>query len=120
VLEAKVEDPGPDLRARCAVAIELLHADGADFVVEEAGSLVAYCCYNARTAETVQIGGVWTPIPLRRRGYARCVVAGALQAAAAQGASRAVLFTPESNTPARRSYESLGFSVVGDYGLLRI
>jgi RimJ/RimL family protein N-acetyltransferase len=120
VLEARVEDPGPDLRARSAVSIELLHADGADFLLEEAGSPVAYCCYNARTAEAVQIGGVWTPVALRGRGHARCVVAGALQAAASQGASRAVLFTPEANLPARRSYESLGFSVVGDYGLLRI
>ncbi len=120
VLEAKVEGTGPDLRARCAVSIELLHADGADFVLEEAGSPVAYCCYNARIAEAVQIGGVWTPVPLRGRGHARCVVAGALEAAASQGASRAVLFTPEGNLPARRSYESLGFSVVGDYGLIRI
>ena len=120
VLEARVEDPGPDLRARCAVAIELLHADGADFVLEEAGAPVAYCCYNARIAEAVQIGGVWTPVPLRGRGHARCVVAGALQAAASQGASRAILFTPESNLAARHSYESLGFSLIGDYGLIRI
>jgi RimJ/RimL family protein N-acetyltransferase len=120
VLEALVEDPGPDLRARCAVSIELLHADGADFLLEEAGAPVAYCCYNARIAEAVQIGGVWTPVPLRGRGYARCVVAGALEAAASQGASRAILFTPEANLPARRSYESLGFSVVGDYGLIRV
>jgi len=120
VLEARVEDPGPDLRARCAVAIELLHADGADFVLEEAGAPVAYCCYNARIAEAVQIGGVWTPVPLRGRGHARCVVAGALQAAASQGASRAILFTPESNLPARHSYESLGFSLIGDYGLIRM
>jgi len=120
VLEARVEDQGPDLRARSAVSIELLHADGADFLLEEAGSPVAYCCYNARTAEAVQIGGVWTPVPLRGRGYARCVVAGALQAAASQGASRAVLFTPEANLRARRSYQSLGFSVVGDYGLIRV
>ena len=120
VLEARVEEAGPDLRARCAVSIELLHADRADFVVERDGRLVSYCCYNARTAEAVQIGGVWTPVALRGRGYARAVVAGALEAAAAQGASRAILFTPETNLPARRAYESLGFAVVGDYGLIRL
>ena len=60
------------------------------------------------------------PVPLRRRGYARAVVAGALQSAASQGVRRSILFTPESNLPARRSYESLGFSIVGDYGLLRL
>ncbi|HWE24252.1 MAG TPA: GNAT family N-acetyltransferase, partial [Myxococcales bacterium] len=116
VRETKVEQEGPDLRARCAISIELLHADEADFVLERAGVPVSYCCYNARIAEAVQIGGVWTPVALRGRGYARCVVAGALQSALARGASRAILFTPESNLPARRSYEALGFSVVGDYG----
>ena len=120
VVEARVEEAGPDLRARCAVSVELLHADRADFVVEREGELVSYCCYNARTAEAVQIGGVWTPVALRGRGYARAVVAGALQAAASEGVSRGVLFTPETNLPARRAYESLGFSVVGDYGLIRL
>lgn len=120
VRETKVEQEGPDLRARCAISIELLHADEADFVLERAGVPVAYCCYNARIAEAVQIGGVWTPVALRGRGYARCVVAGALQSALARGASRAILFTPESNLPARRSYEALGFSVVGDYGLIHV
>src|SRR5207245_2463264 len=67
VLEAQVEDPGPDLRARCAVAIELLHADGADFVLEEAGAPVAYCRYTGRIAEGVQIRGRGTPAPPRAR-----------------------------------------------------
>jgi RimJ/RimL family protein N-acetyltransferase len=120
VLETKVEAAGPELRARCAISIELLHADGADFVLEDGGHPVSYCCYNARIAEAVQIGGVWTPVALRGRGYARSIVAGALQSARLAGAARAVLFTPESNLPARRSYESLGFEVVGDFGLIPI
>lgn len=120
VVETEVEAAGPDLRARCAVSIELLHADGADFLLERNGVPVAYCCYNARIAEAVQIGGVWTPRELRGRGYARAVVAGALRSALVHGASRAVLFTPEGNLAARRSYESLGFSVVGDYGLFHL
>ena len=120
VVETGVEDPGPELRARCAVSVELLHADGADFVLEDAGVPVSYCCYNARIAEAVQIGGVWTPPALRGRGYGRCIVAGALQSAASNGASRAVLFTPESNRAARRCYEPLGFRVVGDFGLVRM
>ena len=115
-----MEPAGPDLRARSGVSIELLHADGSDFVLEDRGELVSYCCYNARIAEAVQIGGVWTPPPLRSRGYARAVVAGALLAARAQGASRAILFTPESNLPAQHAYLPLGFTEVGDYGLVRL
>ncbi len=120
VLETGVEAPGPDLRARSAISVELLHADGADFLLEDSGVPVSYCCYNARIVEAVQIGGVWTPPSLRGRGYGRCVVAGALLSARAQGVPRAILFTPEPNLPARRAYESLGFSIIGDYALLRM
>ena len=35
-----------------------------------------------------------------------------------EGALLGVLFTDEENRPARRAYESLGFRVVGDYGLV--
>ena len=72
----------------------------------------------ARIPETVQIGAVWTPPELRGRGYARAVVAGALRTAASEGARRAVLFTGESNTPARQTYQGLGFRRVGDYGIV--
>jgi predicted GNAT family acetyltransferase len=47
-------------------------------------------------------------------------VAGALLAARSSGASRGILFTAESNRPAQRSYQALGFRPIGDYGLLRI
>ncbi len=77
---------------------------------------VSVCTHNARTADTVQIGGVWTPPELRGRGYARRVVAEALLAAGQEGITRAVLFT--ENPAARRSYEALGFQRVGDFGVI--
>jgi predicted GNAT family acetyltransferase len=45
-------------------------------------------------------------------------VAGSLVAARSQGAQRAILFTEERNFPAQRSYVALGFSEIGDYGLI--
>jgi predicted GNAT family acetyltransferase len=57
------------------------------------------------------------PPPLRGKGYARCAVAGSLLDARAQGATRAVLFTQESNAAAIRSYQLLGFDRCGEYGL---
>jgi ribosomal protein S18 acetylase RimI-like enzyme len=120
VAETNVEREGPDLRPRARVGIELLHADGALFVVERAGAVVSMAAFNARIAETAQVGGVYTPPDLRARGHARCAVAGALLAARASGASRGILFTAESNRPAQRSYQALGFRPIGDYGLLRI
>jgi RimJ/RimL family protein N-acetyltransferase len=84
------------------------------FLLEAEGTPVSLCTHNARVSETVQIGGVWTPPLLRNRGYARGVVAGALQEAQREGATRAVLFT--GNAAARRSYEALGFQRISDYG----
>ena len=61
---------------------------------------------------------LWTPRALRGRGYARCVVAGSLQSARDRGVRRAVLFTDEQNVAAQRSYASIGFRPIGDYGLV--
>ncbi|TMB36861.1 MAG: GNAT family N-acetyltransferase [Deltaproteobacteria bacterium] len=111
---------GPEILSRARVAQELLFADGALFVLEREGTVVSMAGFNARTAETAQVGGVYTPPELRGRGHARCAVAGALLAARASGASRGILFTAESNGPAQRSYQAIGFRPIGDYGLLRI
>jgi uncharacterized protein len=79
---------------------------------------VACCCFNARLPHAVRIGSVWTPPELRRRGYGRSVVAGALKTARREGARRAFLFTRWDNLPARRAYEPLGFARAGEYGSL--
>ena len=120
IVETKVEREGPEILSRARVAQELLFADGALFVLEREGTVVSMAGFNARTAETAQVGGVYTPPELRGRGHARCAVAGALLAARASGASRGILFTAESNGPAQRSYQAIGFRPIGDYGLLRI
>ena len=83
------------------------------------GRPLAMAVHNARIPDTVQIGGVWTPMELRRRGYARAVVAAALMAARDEGASTGVLFTGKGNEPARRAYLALGFRRIGDYGILQ-
>lgn len=103
----------------CRRKVEQLHAEGCDFVlVTEADEPVAFSAFNAVLPEAVQIGGVWTPVAQRRRGFARAVVAGSLLEARGQGARRGVLFTAEENWPAQRAYEALGFRPVGDYGLV--
>ena len=120
VEETAVETSGPDLRAHCRVSVELLRADGALLVLEEGGQIVAMTAFNARIAECVQVGGVYTPPQLRSRGHARSAVAGSLLAAREQGARRAILFTGERNAAAQRSYRALGFAGIGDYGLLPV
>lgn len=111
---AAPDDPDVGEKARQGVA--LFHDQGGSFLLENGKQeLLAYSGFNAQLPGTVQIGGVWTPPALRGRGYARCAVAGSLLVAQPE---RAVLFTPETNAPAIRAYESLGFRRVGEYGLL--
>lgn len=109
------ESETPMTRHRNRETIQRYVAQAEQWVLETAGTPVATSTFNARLADTVQIGGVWTPPELRGRGYARAVVGGSLLAAREAGISRAVLFTPERNISAQRAYESLGFRPVGDY-----
>lgn len=120
LIETKLGEPGPSLRAAAYEGIDQTHQRGNDFVLEDAGRLVAYSAFNARLPGIVQVGGVWTPPETRGRGYARCVVAGSLLHARAQGVTRALLFTMESNVAAVRAYEALGFRRIGDYGLMLV
>ncbi len=79
---------------------------------------MAMSSFNTAIDEAVQVGGVWTPPALRRRGYARAVVAASLRDARAEGVQRAILFTGDTNIAAQKAYRAIGFQGVGDYGLL--
>ncbi len=118
-LETLGEADSADMRARAAADVAAWVAAGDAFVVMGAdGVPLSIATHNARVPDTVQIGGVWTPVPLRGRGLARAVVAGALLAARDDGAETAVLFTGKQNEPARRAYLSIGFRIIGDYGIV--
>jgi GNAT superfamily N-acetyltransferase len=108
----------PDLAATSRAEIERLDGEGSQWILLDRGVPVSYSAFNARLPDVVQVGGVWTPPQMRRRGYARAVVAGSLLAARSEGVRIAVLFTGEENLPARTAYEALGFRVVGDYALV--
>lgn len=116
--EALHEPDTPANRAKQTPALERAHAAGEIFVLEHADRAVSTCHFNATAGDMVQIGGVWTPPALRRRGYARAVVAGAVLAARTAGVLAAVLFTNEDNLAAQRAYAAIGFTPIGDYGLI--
>jgi len=117
-IETNAEEDSAELLAASRADVELGLAEGSGWVLEVDATPVAYQQFNATLPDVVQVGGVWTPPPLRGRGYARAVVAGALLAARVEGVRRGVLFTGESNLPARRAYAALGFTRVGDWALL--
>jgi predicted GNAT family acetyltransferase len=114
--------PGLSETVRAAAVHQSVHhamSLGRLFVLDDAqGHPLGTTAFNAWADGIVQVGGVFTPPESRRRGIARAAVAGSLLHAVGQGAHRSVLFTGESNLPARRAYESLGYEAVGDYGLL--
>jgi GNAT superfamily N-acetyltransferase len=114
--EAMSSRPGPELDAKARAEIDALHGRGDLFVLHADGAPVSCATFNARLPDMVQVGGVYTPPPLRNRGYSRCVVAGQLRIARDEGAHRAVLFT--ENPAARASYLAIGFEVIGEFGFV--
>ena len=103
------------LRARKRRQVAQSSDLGKSWVLEADGQLVACSAFNATLAEAVQIGGVYTPPPLRRRGYGRCVVAQSLIDAQTDGVQRAILFTGKKNAAAITAYTALGFHPIGDF-----
>ncbi len=77
---------------------------------------VAMTGFNATNAECVQIGGVYTPVRFRGRGYASQALSLHLQEAFGAGVKRATLFA--ASAKAARIYERLGFTNIGEYALV--
>lgn len=114
------EEESPRLWESTRASLERSMERGWTWVLEDRGQPVATSSFNTAIAEAVQIGGVWTPPELRRRGYGRAVVAVSLEAARAEGATTAILFTGVENIPAQKAYQALGFRQIGDYRLLLV
>ena len=72
---------------------------------------VAMAGINARVADMVQIGGVYTPPATRGQGMARRAVAGLL--ARQKGIEQSILFAADE--PAARAYEGIGYRQIGTY-----
>jgi ribosomal protein S18 acetylase RimI-like enzyme len=116
--ESLNEAETPELWRAMREAAAATIAERRIWIAEADGAPVAMTAFNARIAECAQVGGVYTPLEHRSRGYARCAVAHSLLVAAAEGVTHGVLFTPDTNTPAQRAYEALGFERIGRFGLL--
>ncbi|HEV3156653.1 MAG TPA: GNAT family N-acetyltransferase [Candidatus Baltobacteraceae bacterium] len=117
--EALNQPDTPNAREEERLSLEHSIEDrGGIFVLDVNGTIVAVSNFSAAISKMVQIGGVWTPPHLRRRGYARSVVAGSLLIARAEGVEEAVLFTDEQNISAQHAYAALGFTRIGEYGMI--
>lgn len=118
-VEALGDPRTPELEAACAEQTRRGQSAGELWLLFEGAGPVAMTALNASVPDAVQVGGVYTPPDLRGRGYARAAVAGQLLDCRARGARRAVLFTGHDHHAARRAYQAIGFTRVGDYGIVR-
>jgi RimJ/RimL family protein N-acetyltransferase len=110
----------PELSERALRETRAWRNAGNCWVLVHQGELVALTGFNARTRGIVQVGGVFTPPELRRRGYARAAVAASLlgERERERGATRSTLFTGIENNGAIRAYTTLGYEETGEFGLL--
>jgi RimJ/RimL family protein N-acetyltransferase len=102
---------GPAARVRAGAEVRGWLSAGRHRVLRVAGDPVAICGFNAALPGIVQVGGVFTPPPLRGRGHARRAVALHLAEAGAAGVTRAVLFA--ASDAAARAYVAIGFRRTG-------
>lgn len=117
-VEALGKTAGPEVTEESARRFEVACDQASGYVLVRGDSeLVSYSGFNTSLPDAVQIGGVFTPPALRSNGFAQTVVAHSLQAVAADGVGRAVLFTDDQNVAAISAYRSLGFQRIGDFRL---
>jgi predicted GNAT family acetyltransferase len=82
------------------------------------GRLVSMTGLNAAHGALGQVGGTYTLSSERRKGLARTTMGALLtEASGRHHLQEIILFTGEGNLAARSLYESLGFTVIGNYGL---
>lgn len=103
--------PPQGARAKAEADVARWLGQGSHRLLWRAGQRVALTGLNARLADVVQVGGVFTPPALRSQGLARRAVAYHLAEARAAGALRAVLFA--ASEAALRAYKAIGFAQIG-------
>ncbi|MYW68059.1 GNAT family N-acetyltransferase [Streptomyces sp. SID8379] len=83
------------------------------------GTPLSLAGLQRRTAGSVRVGPVYTPEPLRGRGYAAAATAAVSRAALDDGADEVVLFTDLANPTSNALYQRLGYRPVRDFAVLR-
>jgi RimJ/RimL family protein N-acetyltransferase len=84
-------------------------------LVWDDGQPVSMVGVNPAVAGVVRIGPVYTPRPLRRRGYAGSAVAALSRRALAAGAARCMLYTDLANPTSNKIYAEVGYRRCGDW-----
>jgi predicted GNAT family acetyltransferase len=81
------------------------------------GTPVAMAGVTRQVAGQVRVGPVYTPAPLRGRGYAGAATATVSRAALDSGAEEVLLFTDLANPTSNGLYQRLGYRAVADFAV---
>jgi RimJ/RimL family protein N-acetyltransferase len=114
--DGRLREGDAETAARSDAEIDELLEDGRVWLAENKGRPVSMATIIGLAGGRAMIGGVWTPERERNQGFARSVVAGALEALGKEGVSRGVLFTGRANEAAQAAYKAIGFERIGRYG----
>ncbi len=114
--DGRLREGDSETGARADAEIDELLASGRVWLAESGGKPVSMATIIGLAGDRAMIGGVWTPEGERNQGYARSVVAGALDALGREGVVRGVLFTGRANQAAQAAYKAIGFEQIGRYG----
>jgi predicted GNAT family acetyltransferase len=106
-------DAGERPRA-AGVLVDMRLAHSGLTLWEVDGVPVAMAGHTRALARMSRIGPVYTPAPLRRRGYGAAVTTAATRAAMSAGAAHVVLFTDLANPTSNAIYQRLGYRPVAD------
>ena len=100
--------------ALCRKILESLITEKTILTAELKGKLVGKININAQSYNRFQIGGVYVLPEYRSRGIARAMTTALIREFLPK-TKHFTLFVKKTNIPARRVYDSLGFTVIGDY-----
>jgi ribosomal protein S18 acetylase RimI-like enzyme len=85
------------------------------FCLEMEERVVSVASSNGLAIHAFQILGVATDPSYQRRGYAKALCSYLIQFMQKSGAEKAIIFTGEENTAARKCYLDLGFQITDKY-----
>jgi predicted GNAT family acetyltransferase len=110
-------DPGR-VEAQAAVEHRLAAGEGGFQLWEDGGEPVSVSGWGGPTPNGIRIGPVYTPPPLRGRGYATALVAELSQTLLDSGRSFCFLYTDLSNPTSNAIYERIGYVRVCDAAMI--
>ena len=83
------------------------------------GNLVSQASLNSKGDTIGQVGGVFTRKEARKRGLAKKTIIHLLKdCQLIHQHHKSILFTGETDIPAQKLYESIGYTKIGYFGLI--